>query len=160
MIRTLQIIWLLPMTVLVWVIYILPLWLIWRDLKFVRWAKYGVAEFILAERALEAWHARLWRDWAGWGGPCCFVWKGDPHAVMSRTRLHELEHCRQQFVWGPLFYPVYLLASVWIWLAGPADKNAYYDNPFERAARKAAGQRVDIPPAHWRDGKGDRWPWW
>jgi len=126
--RTLGVIWLLPATVLVWLFYVLPMWLIAGDLVFVRWAQYGVAEFVLADKALEAWHVRLWRDWAGWAGPCVFVWKGDPHVPFQSTRI---------FV---------------------RDKHSYYDNPFEVAARRAAGQTVTPPPGGW-SGR-DRWVWW
>jgi len=155
--RTLGVIWLLPATVLVWLFYVLPMWLIAGDLVFVRWAQYGVAEFVLADKALEAWHVRLWRDWAGWAGPCVFVWKGDPHVPFQSTRLHEMEHCHQQFCFGLMFYPAYLLASVFIWIF-VRDKHSYYDNPFEVAARRAAGQTVVAPPGGW-SGR-DRWVWW
>ena len=156
--RTVQIIWVSPAAVLVWLGYILPMWWVARDLVFVRWAQYGVAEFVLADKGLASWHVKLWGDWAGWGGPCVFVWRGDPHAPMGRTRLHELEHCRQQFYAGVFFYPFYLVMAVVIWLFVPG-QHAYLDNPFERAARRAAGQPVDVAPTGGWVGR-DRWPWW
>jgi len=158
-VRVLQIIWLSPAIVLVWFFYALPMWLIFRDLVFVRWVEFGIAEFVLAEKGLESWHKRLWRDWAGWAGPGFFIWVGDPHAPMSATRDHEIEHCRQQYRWGIFFYPVYFLESVWIWLF-KRDWNAYLDNHFERAARRAAGQLVNIPPEWWNYDPDNRWPWW
>lgn len=52
-------------------------------------------------------------------------------SVLSRCREHELVHVRQHDRWGPLFIPIYLLASVAVWLSG---RDAYRDNPFEREA--------------------------
>lgn len=153
--------WLLPATVLVWVFYVLPMWLIARDLKFVEWYDFLVADFVLAKEGVEPWHAKLWRDWAGWSGPCVMLRKPEGNEAWDRrTRIHEHTHCLQQFRWGLLYYPAYFLASVWIWLFGGKTKNAYYDNPFEREARREAGQTVDIPPDQWMDGPRDRWAWW
>jgi len=157
--RTLGILWALPATILTYVFYVLPMWLIFRDLVFVRWAQYGVAEFILADKDLEKWYVRLWRDWGGWGGPGMFIWKGDRTTLICTTRLHELCHVEQQFRWGIFFYPAYLLSSVFIWLF-QRSRHAYLDNPFEREARKAAGQLVDIPRDQWPHGPRDHWPWW
>lgn len=156
--RTIHILLLSPVTILVWLFYILPMWLIARDLFFYRWVEYGVAEFVLYETKLVPWHARLWRDWAGWGGPCCLIRRNWTHADPLRTRRHEVEHCRQQFAVGVLFYLLYFLMSIFIWVFLP-NKHAYLDNPFEVRARRAAGQVVnDSPPGGWR-GR-DRWPWW
>lgn len=59
-----------------------------------------------------------------------------PDAVLLRvTRAHERVHVRQYEVWGPLFIPAYLLASLWALLIGAG---AYRGNYFERAARAAA----------------------
>jgi hypothetical protein len=54
----------------------------------------------------------------------------DQH-TLDATRLHERVHVRQAELWGPLFIPAYLIASVVVWLRGG---NAYLDNPFERQA--------------------------
>ena len=105
MFRAVQIVWVLPATILVWVFYILPTYLLFRDLVFVRWAQFGVAEFILAEKNLEPWYRKLWRDWAGWGGPCVIIWKGDKETLISTTRFHELEHAKQQLYCGVFFCP-------------------------------------------------------
>ena len=91
------------------------------------------------EKGLEKWYARLWRDWGGWGGPGMFIWKGNRTTLVSTTRFHELEHCRQQFYLGLFFYPAYILSSLFIRLF-LRKKHFYYDNPFEVAARRAAGQ--------------------
>lgn len=49
---------------------------------------------------------------------------------------HELVHVRQYERWGPLFVPVYLIASVVARLRGG---RAYADNRFEVAARSTGG---------------------
>ncbi|MBI2480619.1 MAG: hypothetical protein HYV60_18940 [Planctomycetia bacterium] len=56
---------------------------------------------------------------------------GKTAAALDITRAHELVHVRQYERWGPFFLPAYLLASLYLWLAG---RDAYRDNPFEREA--------------------------
>lgn len=60
------------------------------------------------------------------------------HVVLGRdaraladTRAHERVHVAQYERWGPAFVPVYLAASVVVWLRGG---DAYGENPFEREA--------------------------
>ena len=57
------------------------------------------------------------------------------HVVIARdrwslesTRAHERVHVRQCEVWGPLFVPAYLAASVLAILRG---RHVYFDNRFE-----------------------------
>lgn len=57
---------------------------------------------------------------------------------LERCRAHELAHVRQVERWGPLFIPAYLAASAWVWSRGG---HYYLDNPFERDARRACGER-------------------
>jgi hypothetical protein len=61
----------------------------------------------------------------------------DQHCLDS-SRDHERVHVRQCERWGPLFIPVYLLASLMVKLRGG---DAYRDNPFEREAYNADDQR-------------------
>jgi hypothetical protein len=56
-------------------------------------------------------------------------------ADLARCRLHELVHVRQYERWGPLFPPLYLLASCSALLRGT---HPYLDNHFEREARRLA----------------------
>ena len=62
------------------------------------------------------------------------------HVVLARdgqslesTRAHERVHVRQCEVWGPLFVPAYLTASLWALLRG---RDVYFDNWFEVEAFK------------------------
>ena len=73
--------------------------------------------------------------------------------------IHELRHVVQNYVLGVFFFPLYILFSAFIWLF-LKDKHAHIDNPFERDARKKAGQPVEIPREQWYEGPNDRNPWW
>ena len=61
------------------------------------------------------------------------------HVVLSVDELdaeimeHELVHVRQYERWGPLFWPAYVLSSLWARTRGG---HAYWDNHFEREARR------------------------
>ena len=56
---------------------------------------------------------------------------------LDRCRDHEQVHVRQVERWGPAFLPAYLLAGGWQWIKG---RHPYYDNPFERDARRSCGE--------------------
>ena len=63
------------------------------------------------------------------------------HVVIGRdsrtlqvTRAHERIHVRQCEMWGPIFIPAYLLATLW---AVGTGGHAYSDNRFERQAYAA-----------------------
>jgi len=64
------------------------------------------------------------------------------HVVIARdrdslesTRAHERVHVRQCEVWGPVFVPAYLAASVWARLRG---RDFYFGNWFEMQAFQAS----------------------
>ena len=66
------------------------------------------------------------------------------HVILARDaaslddfRAHERAHVRQWELWGPLFPPAYLTASLWAWLRG---RDPYLANRFER---EASGPRRD-----------------
>lgn len=124
-----------------------------RDLKYVGWTNWYAVEFELISE--HSWYAKLWRDWHG-----CSVWGA---MVMRKadytTMLHEGKHCKDRVLFGGYFAIAYIINSVFIWLF-QKNKHAYYDNIWERRARKAAGQLVDIPRERWPHGKDDRWVWW
>ncbi len=61
---------------------------------------------------------------------------GVTDTALDICRDHEMVHVRQYERWGPLFIPSYLLCSLILWIAG---KDAYRDNPFERAAYDETG---------------------
>ena len=64
-----------------------------------------------------------------------------------------------------IYGSIYIGHMMWILVTqkikgAPYTKHAYYDCIFERLARKAAGQLVDIPANQWSWGDKDLWPWW
>lgn len=154
-------IWLLPITILVWMFYILPLWAL-GHIKFSDWADFLVPHFVLDEKKSNSWYAKQWRDWAGVSLPNAIITKyeeGHNFPSYTRTMLHELRHCYQQWAFGPFHWLAYILSTLFIWLF-LKDLHSYYDNPFEVDARRAAGQMVKIPKNMWLQGPDDRWPWW
>ena len=88
---------------------------------------------LLAEGA--AWPRRLGWNYRAitFGHTVLSVDELDPH-----TFEHELVHVRQYERWGPLFVPVYVLASVVAWFRG---RHHYRDNPFEVSARELTTRR-------------------
>lgn len=71
--------------------------------------------------------------WVGSGAAITFghvVW-GCDQACLDISREHERVHVRQYERWGPLFIPLYLLATA---LAAWKGLDPYRDNPFEREA--------------------------
>jgi hypothetical protein len=80
-------------------------------------------------------------------------------SAIDRTIRHEYRHVQQQCWLGILMPVLYVLFSCAIWLWWHA-RHAYYSNPFERDARRYAGQNVEIDSSRWPDGPRDRWPWW
>jgi len=165
--------WLLPATALVWLFYILPFWAA-KQIKYNKRERDFVWSFeVVAE---DNWYGRAWSKWAGWSGPCVYIFKRyrkEDYPNVSEealrlydevTRVHELRHCDQQFAFGPFHYPAYFLASAWLavsnlWKPQEKRRHIYLDNPFERDARKAAGQKVDVPREEWPDGPNDYNPW-
>ncbi len=63
------------------------------------------------------------------------------HVVLSVDELgaatldHELVHVRQYERWGIGLWPAYLASSLWARLRG---RNAYWDNHFEKQARRSS----------------------
>ena len=60
---------------------------------------------------------------------------GRDHRALESTRAHERVHVRQCEMWGPLFVPAYLLASLWAVLRG---RHPYRHNWFEVEAYRTA----------------------
>jgi hypothetical protein len=99
------------------------------------------------------------RGWVGYSCGCNIFVKDSLGSRHRRTMRHETCHCLQQFAWGVFFLVAYPMDSILIWIF-ESDKHSYYDNHFERAARKAAGQWPNVPRGLWANGPDDRWAWW
>jgi hypothetical protein len=66
------------------------------------------------------------------------------HVIIGRNvsclelcRDHEQAHVRQVERWGPFFLPAYVASSAWQLVRG---RHYYFDNWFERDARRACGE--------------------
>ncbi len=94
----------------------------------------GVIE---AEGRLLVWGLRHLTPLEGGASAVTFghVVLGASRAALDATRAHERVHVRQYECWGPLFIPLYLLASFSAALRG---RHPYYDNPFEGAAMRSS----------------------
>lgn len=149
-------IWQLPWTILCWLFYILPIWgLGW--IEYIEFVDFLVVGFRVKK---GSWIAKYWKDWLGWGGPNVIMVRWDVvdlnGGTEARTIKHELRHVYQGLVFGILLNPVYIVCSIFIYFF-QLERHAYLDNPFERDARRYAGQQVDL--MSWQKPI-DRWPWW
>lgn len=125
----------------------------------VGWTEYAVLLDVVPGSALDRYMAR--GNWLGWASGAFVTVRLAAAAAdrqAARTIRHEDRHVQQQLAFGPLQPILYVLASVWIWLF-QRSRHSYLDNPFERDARRYAGQVVDIPREWWAD-PNDRWSWW
>ena len=150
--------WCLCWAIPIWLIYILPMWLIFKELEFVEWDGPFIACFVLTKEDGEpyrTWHQKLWRNWGGVGLPCAYIvkyktfmskqleeGKSNPYItkILRILRQHEKRHVLQWFVFGPLFPLVYILGMY----AGLAHGDHYNLNPLEMDAVKASTRREDV----------------
>lgn len=143
-------IWMLPNTV-VSAVYLGLFW-VCGQVRFRGIGRWSIQLEVKKDSWL--WEHMKGGGWNGWASGAFITMKD----YYDKGIIHEERHVLQQMVFG-VFQPViYILASVFIWLVFRS-KHSYYDNPFERDARKAAGQRVDIPKTWWKS-PDDRWAWW
>ena len=145
-------IWMLPNTIFS-ALYLGALAL-FGQVGFVRFTSWA----IMLQAKKGTWLANKgMKQWAGWASGVFIILRHD-YTSCQRTVTHEERHVKQQMIFGVLQPILYFLASVFIWVF-LRSKHSYLDNPFERDARRAAGQRVDIPRDQWND-PNDRWAWW
>lgn len=147
----LKTLWQLPIGLLVWSLYILPLWAT-RQIKYIGKAAPLVLEYELTDSV--NFYTKLWEGWIGTSLPFAFIRvsmnrikkrypRADPVILkeeMRKLKLHELHHNWQHETYGPYFYTVYGLYSGWIIFSNLwRDKNRdwHWDNPLEIAARAA-----------------------
>lgn len=148
-------IWVLPVSILIWIF--LGILYLFRQISEIRVDK-DLA--FVWEVASGTWFYRVGGGWWGWSaGNNVILYSDVDKARKSANYIHEKEHVVQQYAWGIFFFPAYIVESVSLWLL-KKNKHSYYCNHFERGAREAAGQPIDIPKKEWRDGPNDRWAWW
>jgi hypothetical protein len=137
--RILRFLWAAPVSVPSYFFYVLPAVLLgW----YVPIGATGDA-FVYIHGDMPAWLQKLW---VGWRGQCVgnfIIVKNRPATSAEDAQLfrHEQEHCAQVMKWG-IFQPIfYYLCDLGAWMAG---ERAYLLNPFEVAARRAAGQKTEV----------------
>ena len=147
--------WVLPVNILAWI------WLLY--LKFS-----GQVQTVMwCDNLALVWDidndSRFFKRMKGWYGftigsniVCIDVY---PRSLYSEHLVHEEGHVYQQYIFGILFFPVYILTSVFMYFFLPKT-SPYIDNFFEKWARKHAGQPVQIPSEDRAKYMKDRWPWW
>ena len=141
----LGVIWASPVTLLNFLLHVGPLWLLQayeyvgrRDEALV-WALRPADNLWWGVR----WVTRLWEGWGANSVGNIIVFRRHPATWKSNNTLaHELEHTNQVMRLGVLQPILYVLN----YLTGLAIRGAhpYYDNMFEVAARRRAGQIVDV----------------
>ncbi len=123
--RIIGAVWMLPVAVPIWVLYVLPFWALGWHKHVGSSGRRMVARFRVVDDA-PPWLRRLWEGWAGHALPFAVVYRSV--FVPRPTQRHELRHTDQWLVLGPLFPIVYVALH---FVCG------YRDNPLERDARAA-----------------------
>ena len=135
-------------------------------IRFYRYAGKLTWAFDLQDEKIDSWYTRAWAGWGGFGAMSIVILRDRPDQVprYGVTLAHECRHSMQIWVLGLLQPILYVLISAVLLatakLGLTPSVHPYLDNPFERDARRAAGQQVDIPRHQWRRGPDDYWPWW
>lgn len=136
--RLLGTLWCLPATILVWLFYILPIWLVFKDIVFKKWDGPLIARFQvnLDDPTLEKWHMKLWTGWSGVGLPNAYIYRNDAENkwddhFTEKICDHERRHCYQWMVLGITFPIVYLMGMI----IGAVRGDPYMYNPLEKDAR-------------------------
>ena len=109
--------WVLPVAVPIWLLYVLPCWALgWHVFRVRRgW----VVEFHVTSLAPD-WYLRLWRRWYGLALPFCIILHQVPQLELVRVRKHETRHTDQ-----------------WLLLVSLLMVLGYRDHPLEKDARDA-----------------------
>lgn len=140
------IIWAAPISFIALVLYFFPMWL-YGVYKPVGRHEYAWLWRFDTERA-PAWLLRLWGRYAGSAIGNLIICKdvGEEHR-MNILLKHEMVHVRQCMLLGifqPLIYVQVLIAGNLLKWAYNAPTDGYSDCIFEVAARREAGQIVDV----------------
>lgn len=148
--------WVLPTNIVGWIFYFLPQY-IRGVFEKVTIQKDGIIKWDINNNS-SFYKKMINKKWWGYviGSNVIFI---DLISAEDETKIkHEEAHIMQNYIFGPFFYPIYILLSLYV-LIFKREKHSYYDNPFELQARKSAGQQINIPKEYWKDGPNDRWPW-
>lgn len=142
MLKCLGYAWALPVT-LVGLIYVL----LFNALGWYKWV--GVVNdalvwMVLADKSPK-WLMKQWTKWGGHTIGQVVVMKHALDSDKGRTLIvHEMEHvkqCMRLGVFQPLMYGLIYLSIKW---GCDGSTDPYFSNSFEIAARRAAGQVIDV----------------
>lgn len=149
-------------------IWVLPANLIAWTFLLILWARGDIEEVTIDDTLIMQWdlandswlHGKLLGTWFGFAlGSNILIRDSHPAEKYKKRIKHEHTHAIQNYIFGIFFYPVYFMISIFIYCF-LWEKHAYLDNPFERWARRSAGQTVDKPREDWPNGPNDRWNYW
>ena len=133
----LGILWASPITLLCFLFYIGPFW-IFKWIKYEEWSELAWV-WTLSPKAPE-WLQKKWKTRRGESCGAFIIMKKHPESSeeLTKSLIHEKEHIKQMMRFG-IFQPIlYVLCT--LLLSVMANVDSYRDNPFEIAARNAAGQ--------------------
>lgn len=132
-------IWGLPITILLWLFYLLPIWTLgW--VKYDGMADFGILRFIVNPDKYN-WYTRLWSKWGGCALGNFMILNFN--AGIS-VEWHELRHNYQWLILGPLFPVVYGLFYLYELVKWRSFYTAYVKNILEKDARNYATKRNDF----------------
>lgn len=117
----------------------------WSEGWYTYAGKFGNGWVWVLDKSAPAWMQARWEGWAGVTLGIVVILKSHPNASDSamRTLNHELVHVHQYMLLGPFFLVLYGLFYLVIRLF-LKQCHPRYDSPLEIAARRGAGQYVDI----------------
>jgi hypothetical protein len=147
-ILVLGVLWALPVTIIPFLFYILPLW-IFRKYRFDGWDENAFIWIIDAESLGTTWFDTMLKTaWAGWAGSTVgniIVMKGrkTKDDWYKQALIHEKEHVHQIMVLG-IFQPILYVLCYLVGRFVLRNTNGYYDNIFEIDARRRTGQLIDV----------------
>jgi len=134
--------WSLPVTLVA-----LPYVVLFTLLGWYRWHGNEGDGFVFVVNTEKSpkWLMKLWKGWAGHAIGQIVVVKSAPGSSPKADQclVHELEHvnqCMRLGVFQPILYGLILVGVK----LGCRTAHPYHDNSFEIAARRAAGQTIDV----------------
>lgn len=138
--KALGYVWAAPVTLL-GLIYVLAFW----AMGWYEWEGFEEDAMVwrVNHKESPAWLKKYWQRWGGHAIGNVVVLKRTIEESGS-TMDHELRHVEQVMRMGifqPIVYGINLVAMRW----GCPGTDPYYYNPFEVDARRAAGQKIEIP---------------
>jgi len=120
-------VWVFPIAVPIWILYILPFWAF--GLLEKREAERDVAVFSPVMKS--GWWRSLWGGWNGHALPFCIIMRKE---CLRQTFWHEFRHTDQWLALGVLFPLVYLAGLIFC---------GYGNHPLENDANRYAERMID-----------------